>query len=101
MNTPLQIGGVDQSGDFKYPPGLKFVGGFDGCIRNVEQDGKVYDLAKTGRSRNSEAGCPRTDGNCFGDDKLLICKNGICVANLREAYCICHPGFMGEFCDAG
>ncbi len=99
VNSPLQLGGVDKSSDFKYPPGLSFIGGFDGCIRNVDQDGKIYDLAKTGRSENSKSGCAQTDGNCVGDNGSQICKNGMCVANLREAYCICHPGYTGEFCD--
>ncbi|XP_072051982.1 LOW QUALITY PROTEIN: neural-cadherin-like [Amphiura filiformis] len=99
VNTPLQLGGVDTSSEFKYPAGLSFVGGFDGCLRNVDQDGKIYDLAKTGRSQNSDAGCSRTDKNCFGDNGEPICKNGVCIANLRGAYCICDPGYMGEFCD--
>lgn len=101
VNTPLQLGGVDTSSDFKYPPELSFVGGFVGCLRNVDQDGKIYNLEKTGRSKNTEPGCKITDGNCNGANGLPICKNGTCVANLREAYCICDPGFVGEFCEMG
>ena len=101
MNTPLQLGGVDKSGSFIYP--VEINGGFDGCIRNLDSDGYLFDLQTTGNSRNSEPGCPRTDQNCYTNDipPEPLCWNGTCIADLDGAYCICYPGFMGDRCESG
>ncbi|XP_071958951.1 neural-cadherin-like [Antedon mediterranea] len=104
VNTPLQIGGVDQNSGWKYP--ITFVAsGFDGCIRNLIQDGKLYDLSNNNvglSSLNSEEGCPRTDDSCIENGEgNSWCINGICNANTNDpdGECICFPGYTGEKCD--
>ncbi|XP_072014059.1 LOW QUALITY PROTEIN: neural-cadherin-like [Amphiura filiformis] len=101
LNTPLQLGGVDISEGFTYPEEIEFKGGFDGCMQNLNSDGYLFDLQTPGKQKNSEPGCPRTDENCMTNDipPEPKCKNGTCIADLDDAYCVCYPGFMGERCD--
>ncbi|XP_071785719.1 neural-cadherin-like isoform X1 [Asterias amurensis] len=91
VNTPLQLGGVDQSSAFTYPSEITFGAGFDGCMRNVEQDGAVYDLQTPGKTVGTEPGCSRLE---CGE-----CNNGTCEGDFNTFVCLCHPGFMGDVCD--
>ncbi len=93
VNTPLQLGGVDQSSAFTYPDEITFGVSFDGCMRNVEQDGAVYDLQTPGKTLNTEPGCSRLE---CGE-----CNNGKCQGDFNTYVCLCDPGFMGDVCDAG
>ncbi|XP_033125355.1 neural-cadherin-like [Anneissia japonica] len=102
VNTPLQLGGRATSG-WDYGSISFANNGFDGCIRNLIQDGKLYDLSdnNVGVSfKNSQEGCPRTDQNCIDNsDGSNKCVNGVCDANIDTAVCICYPGFTGVRCN--
>lgn len=102
VNAPLQIGGLyveqfepDQY-KWKYMPVGK---GFDGCIKNLFHNSKLYDLAHPGLSRNSVAGCPQTDEICGNQESTLRCwEHGTCVGSFKEAMCQCNPGWSGPGC---
>ncbi|XP_058799205.1 neural-cadherin isoform X1 [Phymastichus coffea] len=102
VNAPLQIGGLyveqfepDQY-RWKYMPVGK---GFDGCIRNLFHNSKLYDLAHPGLSRNSVAGCPQTDEICHNQESTFRCwEHGTCVGSFSESKCQCNPGWTGPGC---
>ncbi|XP_044315521.1 neural-cadherin isoform X5 [Drosophila rhopaloa] len=103
VNAPLQVGGLyreqfDQSLYFwHYMPTAK---GFDGCIRNLVHNSKLYDLAHPGLSRNSMAGCPQTEEVCAQTETTARCwEHGNCVGSLSEARCHCRPGWTGPACN--
>ncbi|XP_043069632.1 neural-cadherin isoform X4 [Drosophila bipectinata] len=103
VNAPLQVGGLyreqfDQSLYFwHYMPTAK---GFDGCIRNLVHNSKLYDLAHPGLSRNSLAGCPQTEEVCAQTEATARCwEHGNCVGSLSEARCHCRPGWTGPACN--
>ncbi|XP_002740242.1 neural-cadherin-like [Saccoglossus kowalevskii] len=99
LNTALQIGGVSQEPAFSYPPdiGIDLTDRFHGCIRNVNQDGEVYDLGNPAQEVNSVPGCVAADVNCF-DNEEPLCINGTCMADFNTAYCICDSGYYGDRC---
>jgi len=71
VNAPLQLGGlyVEQFDPTHYHWQYMPVGkSFDGCIRNLFHNSKLYDLAHPGLSRNSQAGCPQTEEMCHKSD---------------------------------
>jgi hypothetical protein len=102
VNAPLQIGGLyveqfepDQY-KWKYMPVGK---GFDGCIKNLFHNSKLYDLAHPGLSRNSVAGCPQTEEICNNQESTFRCwEHGTCVGSFSEARCHCNPGWTGPGC---
>ncbi|XP_063984429.1 neural-cadherin isoform X1 [Diachasmimorpha longicaudata] len=102
VNAPLQIGGwfieqFDQH-QFKWKamPNGKL---FDGCIRNLFHNSKLYDLAHPGLSRNSATGCPQTDEICNNQESTFRCwEHGTCVGSFTEARCQCNPGWTGPSC---
>ncbi|XP_031778398.1 neural-cadherin isoform X2 [Nasonia vitripennis] len=102
VNAPLQIGGLyveqfepDQY-KWKYMPVGK---GFDGCIKNLFHNSKLYDLAHPGLSRNSVAGCPQTEEICNNQESTTRCwEHGTCVGSFSEARCQCNPGWTGPGC---
>ncbi|XP_037038290.1 neural-cadherin isoform X5 [Bradysia coprophila] len=103
VNSPLQIGGLYrepfEQGQYKwdYMPTGK---GFDGCIRNVFHNSKLYDLAHPGLSRNSVAGCPQTEDVCSQSEQTSRCwEHGNCVGSFSEARCQCRPGWTGPACN--
>ncbi|KRG03485.1 uncharacterized protein Dmoj_GI22312, isoform C [Drosophila mojavensis] len=103
VNAPLQVGGLyreqfEQSLYFwHYMPTAK---GFDGCIRNLVHNSKLYDLAHPGLSRNSVAGCPQTEEVCAQTEATARCwEHGNCVGSLSEARCHCRPGWTGPACN--
>ncbi|XP_041454487.1 neural-cadherin isoform X3 [Lytechinus variegatus] len=93
VHTPLFLGGMSADYDVTVPSG------FDGCIKNLVSDGFLYDLGTPGTSSKSEAGCPRTDGQCTDDNGMPVCNNGTCEADIDSFICICFPGFNGLTCD--
>ncbi|XP_072169186.1 neural-cadherin-like [Diadema setosum] len=95
VKTPLFLGGVDPAYNI---PRVTPSSGFDGCIRNLKSDGFLYDLETPGVSSKTEAGCPRTDGQCLDDDGNPVCNNGVCEADLDSYVCICYPGYSGNDC---
>ncbi|XP_017854376.1 neural-cadherin isoform X7 [Drosophila busckii] len=103
VNAPLQVGGLyretfEQSlYMWHYMPTAK---GFDGCIRNLVHNSKLYDLAHPGLSRNSVAGCPQTEEVCAQTETTARCwEHGNCVGSLSEARCHCRPGWTGPACN--
>lgn len=104
VNAPLQIGGlyVEQFDPTQYKWKTMPVGkGFDGCIRNLFHNSKLYDLAHPGLSRHSVAGCPQTDEICNNQESTFRCwEHGTCVGSFTEARCQCNPGWTGPGCMA-
>lgn len=102
VNAPLQIGGlyVEQFDPTHYKWKHMPVGkGFDGCIKNLFHNSKLYDLAHPGLSRNSVAGCPQTDEICNNQESTFRCwEHGTCVGSFTEARCQCNPGWTGPGC---
>ncbi|XP_038077180.1 neural-cadherin-like isoform X2 [Patiria miniata] len=91
VNTPLQLGGIDESPGFTYPVDITFAASYDGCMKNLEQDSTLYDLETPGKAAGSEAGC----------SKLVCgeCNNGTCEGDFSTYTCLCDPGYTGEKCD--
>ncbi|XP_070575711.1 neural-cadherin-like isoform X2 [Ptychodera flava] len=99
-NMPLQLGGVIEDSDYTYPDDFNYAeNSFDGCIKNFDQDSKLYDLHSPSKSLNSDAGCKRTDRHCYDDDGSYLCGNGTCIGSWDDYYCICFPGFHGDSCE--
>ncbi|KAL0123660.1 hypothetical protein PUN28_005875 [Cardiocondyla obscurior] len=102
VNAPLQIGGlyVEQFDPTHYKWKHMPVGkGFDGCIKNLFHNSKLYDLAHPGLSRNSVAGCPQTEEICNNQESTFRCwEHGTCVGSFTEARCQCNPGWTGLGC---
>lgn len=102
VNAPLQLGGlyVEQFDPTYYHWQYMPVGkGFDGCIRDLFHNSKLYDLAHPGLSRNSMAGCPQTEDVCVGSESTKRCwEHGTCVGSFNEAKCQCRPGWTGPAC---
>ncbi|XP_015602417.1 neural-cadherin isoform X3 [Cephus cinctus] len=102
VNAPLQIGGlyVEQFDPAHYKWKHMPVGkGFDGCIKNLFHNSKLYDLAHPGLSRNSVAGCPQTEEICNNQESTFRCwEHGTCVGSFAEARCQCNPGWTGAGC---
>ncbi|XP_046999043.1 neural-cadherin-like [Schistocerca americana] len=102
VNAPLQLGGwfVEAINPELYhwhaaPSGK----GFDGCIKNVFHNSKLYDLAHPGHHRNSVAGCPQTEEICNTQDSTIRCwEHGTCVGSFSEGRCECKPGWTGPSC---
>ncbi|XP_045534193.1 neural-cadherin isoform X1 [Papilio machaon] len=103
VNAPLQIGGlyIDHFDPTHYHWQFMPIGkGFDGCIRNLIHNSKLYDLAHPGLSRNSVAGCPQTEEICNQADTTSRCwEHGTCVGSFSEARCQCQPGWTGPACN--
>lgn len=102
VNAPLQLGGlyVEQFDPTHYHWQYMPVGkGFDGCIRNLFHNSKLYDLAHPGLSRHSSAGCPQTEEVCGRSDATSRCwEHGTCIGSFNEAKCQCKPGWTGPAC---
>ncbi|XP_071824162.1 neural-cadherin-like isoform X3 [Apostichopus japonicus] len=97
-NKPLQLGGVNPNLEYPQTLGLDSVDGFNGCIRNVDQDSTLYDLYDVDEaSSGSQPGCPDADKHC--DALRPPCINGVCDADFSGAVCICNPGWFGDGCD--
>ncbi|XP_054283546.1 neural-cadherin-like [Macrosteles quadrilineatus] len=95
LQTPLQLGGrhiadalTSSSYRWNHVPYGK---GFDGCIRNLMCNSKLYDLAGSGLTQGSEAGCP---GLCSPECEV----HGDCGGSAREPRCSCSPGYQGPHC---
>lgn len=102
VNTPLQIGGMaaDQFDpkqyNWNYTP---FGKPFDGCIRNIVHNSKLYDLAEPGLYRYSKPGCLPVEEACNANFPGSRCgEHGSCVGSLRQPSCQCNPGWTGQDC---
>ena len=104
VNTPLQIGGMaaEQFEPTQYRWSYTPVGKpFDGCIRNIVHNSKLYDLADPGLFRNSKPGCGPVEEACNGKNfpNAARCgEHGRCVGSLRNPSCECNPGWTGQDC---
>ena len=103
VNTPLQVGGmaVEQFSPDQYKWSHTPVGKpFDGCIRNVIHNSKLYDLAEPGLFRNSIPGCRPTEEVCNSQNSpgSRCGDHGRCVGSLRSPRCECNPGWTGPEC---
>ena len=104
VNTPLQIGGMAAERfdplQFKWshtPLGKPF----NGCIRNIVHNSKLYDLAEPGLFRYSKPGCLTTENACnanFPAGGTRCGEHGTCVGSLRQPTCECNPGWTGQDC---
>ncbi|CAH1131679.1 unnamed protein product [Ceutorhynchus assimilis] len=101
LNTPLQMGGIyaqefdPNTYNWQYVPVGK---NFDGCIRNLFLNSKLYDLAHPGFFRHSMSECPQTDAVCHGSDTTRCWQHGSCIGNMNEHECLCLPGWTGSSC---
>ncbi|XP_066902324.1 neural-cadherin isoform X6 [Halyomorpha halys] len=102
VNAPLQVGGryVIEFDPTRYHwVAVPYGKGFDGCIKNIFHNSKLYDLAHPGLSRNSIAGCPQTEEVCASQDSTFRCwEHGTCAGSFTEARCHCMPGWSGPSC---
>lgn len=102
VNSPLQVGGLyyEQFDPDQFRWKHIWAGtNFDGCIKNLFHNSKLYDLAHPGLSRNSVAGCPQTDEICNNQESTFRCwEHGTCVGSFVEARCQCNPGWTGPGC---
>ncbi|CAD5116989.1 DgyrCDS5823 [Dimorphilus gyrociliatus] len=105
VNTPLQLGG--RATDHRTPsyPHQVYKYGFKGCIKELQHNGKLYDLyiGDTGKQENAEDGCYREDSVCgrTAENELGYCgKNGKCVGSfIKSSFkCQCEPGWRGNQC---
>ncbi|KAK7504632.1 hypothetical protein BaRGS_00004118 [Batillaria attramentaria] len=102
VNTLLQLGGRFSAPS--YPQGIT-ASNFNGCLRNLVHNGKLYDLyyKSTADFNSGFNGCPREDQLCgqgdFGNFERCG-ENGTCTArwDLNEYHCICNPGWRGDRC---
>lgn len=88
---PLQIGGVentlnDENINFK---------GFEGCIRDIYDNGKMYDLLNPLLQKNTELGC-KLDNNPCPDCN----DHGYCEPLWTNSICVCDLGYTGLNCNS-
>ncbi|CAG7819551.1 unnamed protein product [Allacma fusca] len=103
VNTPLQVGGIyiDQFDNnlylWRHIPTNK---NFEGCIRNLVHNSKLYDLANPGHSKlKTPGGCTPIEDACLGNGLMSGCsENGHCVGSYSDPRCECKPGWMGPGC---
>nr|UTK45865.1 neural-cadherin [Crepidula fornicata] len=97
--TLLQVGGRASGHTY---PGVGVIGNtkFNGCVKNLVHNSKIYDLhyKPTPSVPSGENGCRREDdicGNTCG-------PNGMCTASFSpsQATCTCKPGWRGTSCNA-
>ncbi|QQP57284.1 Uncharacterized protein FKW44_002211 [Caligus rogercresseyi] len=96
VNTPLQIGGMaaEQFDPLHYKWSHTPLGKpFDGCIRNIIHNSKLYDLAEPGLFRYSKPGCIPVEKACNDNFPGFRCgEHGHCVGSLKHPTCVCNPG---------
>ncbi|KAG1685476.1 Neural-cadherin [Nymphon striatum] len=98
LNGPLQLGGVAHeplSYKWKYRHTRTR---FNGCIKDVIHNSRLYDLASPGRSVDSQIGCPAVDEKCEINSHIPYCLHGQCIATFSSRKCICNPGWHGTRC---
>ena len=63
-----------------------------GCIRNIIDNGNMYDLNKPLAQSNSGLGCPDLEIDC------PPCYHGYCDTSKNEFKCVCDFGWYGDQC---
>uniref|UniRef100_A0A8P4GNM4 Neural-cadherin n=1 Tax=Dicentrarchus labrax TaxID=13489 RepID=A0A8P4GNM4_DICLA len=94
----MQLGGVNENISYEYPQ-LQHKH-YNGCIRNLFVDSKLYDLGSPAESYNTVPGCSLIDDHCTNTELLPSCgKSGRCHGEWGSFSCLCEPGFTGPQCD--
>lgn len=102
LNTPLQMGSVFHNDIDKYFRSWRHKHSrekFKGCIRNLVQNSRVYDLGSPGASFNSRSGCDISEERCQDNSIQGPCEHGQCIGSFKSAKCLCEPGWTGSRCD--
>ena len=71
--------------------------GYDGCIRNIKENGIMMDLKDISNSKGSQEGCPEIDKHCPSTSFCGI--NSSCIASRKGFTCMCAPGYDGLRCE--
>lgn len=87
---PLQIGGVES--ELEYPT-IQYTG-FRGCIRNIYDNGDMYDLYSPPKEVNAPRGCELA-GPCPDCNDHGYCEPKWNVPSI----CVCDLGFSGINCN--
>ena len=87
---PLQIGGVQ---NVVNNPKINF-GGFKGCIRDIYDNGLMYDLLNPLLEKNTELGCKLVNNACPD-----CSGKGYCEPLWTNSICVCDLGFTGPNCN--
>ena len=88
---PLQIGGVENTLN---DANINFKG-FEGCIRDVYDNHKMYDLLNPLLEKNTELGC-KLDNNACPDCN----DHGYCEPLWTNSICVCDLGYTGPNCNS-
>ncbi len=88
--NPLQLGGIKRK-DLKYPP-LTTKDSFAGCLRNVYDNGIMYDLSKAVEERDIGLTCPFFAA-------CPTCYHGVCKMTVKPFICVCDFGWTGALCN--
>jgi hypothetical protein len=90
---PLQIGGMRDT-TLGYPDLESITKGsdFQGCVRNIIDNGIMYDLKMPLDQFDTIVGCPTLKRRC------PVCYQGQCDMSKPTFTCVCKFGWKGEFC---
>lgn len=92
IKDPLQLGGISTR-DMMYPE-LR-TKDYTGCIRNVINEGTLYDLKSPSKQKGSKEGCPVMDYHCT----YSSCDpKSTCVGSWSGYSCECAAGRRGTKC---
>eukprot|EP00118_Oscarella_pearsei_P004025 m.16707 g.16707 ORF g.16707 m.16707 type:complete len:3154 (+) comp27089_c0_seq1:214-9675(+) len=91
LDGPLYFAGVENI-DFRYPTSSL---NFSGCMRNIEVNGKLLDLASARKSINTLNSCPPKSRFCDSNPCL---EGGACADVWNGFYCSCPTGNDGPQC---
>ena len=94
---PVHLGGISNR-ELMYPQNLK-VKDFNGCIRNVVNDGTLYDLKSPSDKKGSAEGCRAMDKHCLPQSPCY--GRAKCVPSWTGYSCLCPMGFRGDTCREG
>uniref|UniRef100_A0A3Q3XD46 Uncharacterized protein n=1 Tax=Mola mola TaxID=94237 RepID=A0A3Q3XD46_MOLML len=97
MSHVLQLGGVNEEIPYIYPQ-LQHKH-FNGCIRNLIVDSKLYDLGSPADSQSSSPGCLTTDSGCVNMGYPSCGYRGHCHGEWGSFSCQCVPGYTGQQCE--
>ncbi|XP_034032883.1 neural-cadherin-like [Thalassophryne amazonica] len=94
----LQLGGVNKNMSYDYPQ-LRHKH-YNGCIRNLLVDSKVYDLGSPAESSSTARSCSLINDHCTNREHIPSCgARGRCNVEWGSSGCLCQPGFTGPQCD--
>ncbi|XP_055789881.1 neural-cadherin-like [Salvelinus fontinalis] len=93
----LQLGGVNENMSYEYPQLQQKH--FNGCLRNLVVDSKLYDLGSPSASSSTAPGCSLTDGNCMNMGVPVCGARGRCNGQWDSFSCQCGPGYTGIHCE--